>query len=280
MIDQIRVELFKLRKRNMTWIMIIVLAAFLSLIFFAVYGITANPPHRMPPESLETMRNLITFPGAFQMIFSTAQNIGAILLTIIVASSVGNEYGWGTIRQTLIRKGIRYQYVLSKLVAFIVYALIGIVIAFIIGFGLALLTTQWINGVLNWDFITASYIGELFTMYGWAFYGLFVYILLAMLFSILGRSAIVGIGATLGYYFVESIAISIFNQSGGWLSEIPNYLIGHNISAILPATLMQGPFASSGALPSTLYASIVLAIYCVVFLGLSLYLFKRRDVTA
>ena len=280
MIDQIRAELFKLRKRKMTWIMIIVLAAFFCLIFFAIYGITSNPPARMPHEGLETMRNLITFPDAFTMIFSMAQNIGAILLTIIVASSVGNEYGWGTIRQTLIRKGIRYQYVLSKLVAFIVYALIGIVIAFIIGFCLALLTTQWINGALNWDFMTVSYIGELFTMYGWTFYGLFVYILLAMLFSIVGRSAIVGIGATLGYYFVESIAISIFNQSGGWLSEIPNYLIGHNISAILPATMMQGPFASSGALPSTLYASITLAIYCVVFLGLSLYLFKRRDVTA
>ena len=280
MIDQIRAELFKLRKRKMTWIMIIVLAAFLCLIFFAIYGITASPPERMPHEGLETMRNLITFPDAFTMIFSMAQNIGAILLTIIVASSVGNEYGWGTIRQTLIRKGIRYQYVLSKLVAFIVYALIGIVIAFIIGFCLALLTTQWVKGALNWDFMTVSYVGELFTMYGWTFYGLFVYILLAMLFSIVGRSAIVGIGATLGYYFVESIAISIFNQSGGWLAEIPNYLIGHNISAILPTTMMQGPFASSGALPSTLYASTVLAIYCVVFLGLSLYLFKRRDVTA
>ena len=280
MIDQIRTELFKLRKRKMTWIMIIVLAAFFCLIFFSVYGITANPPERMPQEGLETMRNLITFPDAFKMIFSTAQSIGAILLTIIVASSVGNEYGWGTIRQTLIRKGIRYQYVVSKLVAFIVYALIGIVIAFIIGFCLALLTTQWINGALNWDFMTVSYIGELFTMYGWTFYGLFVYILLAILLSLVGRSAIVGIGGTLGYYFVESIAISIFNQSGGWLSEIPNYLIGHNISAILPTAMMQGPFASSGALPSTLYASTVLAIYCVVFLGLSLYLFKRRDVTA
>ena len=278
MIDQIRAELFKLRKRKMTWIMIIVLAAFFCLIFFAVYGITASPPERMPHEGLETMRNLITFPDAFKMIFSTAQNIGAILLTIIVASSVGNEYGWGTIRQTLIRKGIRYQYVASKLVAFIVYALI--VIAFIIGFCLALLTTQWINGALNWDFMTVSYVGELFTMYGWTFYGLLVYILLAILLSLVGRSAIVGIGGTLGYYFVESIAISIFNQSGGWLAEIPNYLIGHNISAILPTTMMQGPFASSGALPSTLYASTVLAIYCVVFLGLSLYLFKRRDVTA
>ena len=280
MIDQIRAELFKLRKRKMTWIMIIVLAAFFCLIFFAIYGITASPPARMPEQALEPMRNLLTFPDAFKTIFSTAQNIGAILLTIIVASSVGNEYGWGTIKQTLIRQGGRYQYVLSKLAAFIVYALIGIIIAFAIGFCLALLTTQWINGALNWDFMTVSYVGELFAMYGWTFYGLFVYILLAILLSLLGRSAIVGIGGTLGYYFVESIAVSIFNQSGGWLAEIPNYLIGHNITAILPTTLAQGPFASTGELPSTLYASIVLGIYCVVFLGVSLYLFKRRDITA
>ena len=216
MIDQIRAELFKLRKRKMTWIMIIVLAAFLCLIFFAVYGITASPPARMPQEGLETMRNLITFPDASTMIFSMAQNIGAILLTIIVASSVGNEYGWGTIRQTLIRKGIRYQYVLSKLVAFIVYALIGIVIAFIIGFCLALLTTQLVKGELNWDFMTVSYIGELFTMYGWTFYGLFVYILLAILLSLVGRSAIAGIGGTL-VTILWNLSLSAFstNQAGG-----------------------------------------------------------------
>ncbi|MDD4875662.1 MAG: ABC transporter permease [Dehalococcoidales bacterium] len=279
MIDQIRAELFKLRKRSMSWIMIIVLAAFFCLIFFSIYGITANPPERIPDEAIQPMRTLITFPDAFKLIFSTAQSIGAILLTVIVASSMGNEYGWSTIKQVMTRKGIRYQYILSKLVSFIVYALIGIIIAFIIGFCLALITTRLVNGGFNWDFITASYIGELFTMYGWTFYGLFVYVLLAILLSLVGRSAIVGIGGTLGYYFVESIAISIFNQSGGWLAEIPNYLIGHNISAILPTTMMQGPFTSSGALPSTLYASIVLAIYCIVFLVLSLYIFKKRDIT-
>ena len=280
MISQIGIELFKLRKRKMTWIMIVVLAAFFCLVFFAVYGITESPPARMPDQALDPMRNLITFPDAFKMIFANAQNIGAILLVIIVASSVGNEYGWGTVRQMLTRRGIRYQYVLSKLAAFAVYTLIGTVIAVVIGFCLALITTHLVNGELTWGFMTASYVGELFVMYGWTVYALFVYVLLALLLSLLGRSALAGIGGALGYYFVESIAISIFNQSGGWLSEVPDYLIGHNISAIVPTTLMRGPFFSSGdALPSTLQASVTLAVYCIVFLGLSLFLFRKRDVT-
>jgi ABC-2 type transport system permease protein len=233
----------------------------------------------MPEAALEPIRSLITFPDAFKTIFSTAQNIGAILLIILVGSSVGNEYGWRTVRQMLIRRGIRYQYILSKLVAFIVYALIGVVIAFAIGFGLAMITNNLVNGGFNWDFMTASYVGELFTMYGWTIYALFVYILLALLLALLGRSAIAGIGGALGYYFVESIVIGIFLQSGGWLAEVPNYLIGHNINAIVPNALAQGPFSSSGDLPTTLHASITLAIYFVVFLGISILLFKKRDIT-
>ena len=120
MLEQIRVELFKLRKRKMTWIMLIVLGAFFCLIFFSIYGITVTPPERLPHQAVAPIQNLITFPDAFNMIFSSAQSIGAILLIIMVASSVGNEYSWRTIRQMLIRRGVRYQYVLSKLAAFIV----------------------------------------------------------------------------------------------------------------------------------------------------------------
>ena len=280
MLNQIGVELFKLRKRRMTWIMLVVLAAFLCLVFFAVYGIVGSPPSGMPGQALVAMQDSIVFPGAFETIFSSVQNIGSILMIVLVASSVGSEYGWNTVRQTLTRRGIRYQYVLSKLVSFIVYAMIGTVIAAAFGFLLALLTTQLVNGQFDWSFMSASYIGDLFAMFGWTIYTVLVYILLAMLLALVGRSAIAGIGGALGYYFIEAIAIGIFLQSGGWLAEVPNYLIGHNISALLPSALAHGPFASSAALmPTTLHASVTLTIYCIVFLAASLILFKRRDVT-
>ncbi|MFC2036077.1 ABC transporter permease subunit [Chloroflexota bacterium] len=280
MIEMIRAEIFKLRKRRMTWILLIILVAFFCLIFFATYGIVSNPPDRMHAEAADGIRASLQFPDAFDRIFSTAGTIGTLLLIILVASGIGNEHGWGSVRQVLIRRGIRYHYVLSKLVSFIIIAIIGLVISIIIGFVLALITSNLL-GSINWDFMTVSYIGGLFQMFGWTLFSLIPYILLAAFFAFLGRSALVGIGGGLGFYFIEAIAAGIFNQADGWLAEIPDYLIGPNVNVLIPATRMaMGPFASSGTSTSTLHASVTLAIYCVVFLIVSLYMFKKRDITA
>ena len=119
-------------------------------------------------------------------------------------------------------------------------------------------------------------------MFGWTLFSLLPYILLAFFFAFLGRSALAGIGGGLGFYFVEAIAVGILSNAGGTLAKIPNYLIGPNADSLMPSIEMQagGPFASSGAAPSTLWAAITIVIYCVAFLALSLYLFKKRDITA
>jgi ABC-2 type transport system permease protein len=278
MLEMVSAELFKLRKRKMTWILLAVLVAFFCLMFFATYGIISSPSEMMMGTTVERISASLQFPDAFDMIFSTAGTIGTLLLIILVASSIGNEYGWGSVRQVLTRRGIRYQFVISKLVSFVVIAVIGLLIAVIVGFLLALITSNLLGGV-NWDFMTASYIGGLFQKFGWTLFSLLPYILLTTFFAFLGRSAIAGIGGGLGFYFIEAIAVGLFNQAGGWLAKIPDYLIGPNVSALVPSNLFsQGPFASAGTLPSTLHASLTLAVYCVVFIVLSLYMFKKRDV--
>ena len=280
MLKMIKAELFKLRKRRMTWVMLAVLAAFFCLMFFATYGIVSSPSGVMPGTAIETIKSSLQFPDAFNMIFYTAGTIGTLLLIILVASSIGSEYGWGSIRQVLTRRGIRYHFVVSKLVSFIIAAIIGLVFSVIIGFILSLITSNLL-GSIDWSFMTASYIGGLFADFGWTLLSLMPYILLAAFFAFLGRSAIAGIGGGLGYYFIEAIAVGLFNQAGGWLAKIPNYLIGPNVEALMPSRMFtHGPFASAGTPPSTLHASITLAVYCVVFFAVSLYLFKKRDITA
>jgi ABC-2 type transport system permease protein len=280
MIEMVRAELFKLRKRRMTWVLLIVLVAFFCLMFFATYGVISSPPARMSEEVVNLVRTSLQFPDAFDRIFAHAATIGTLLLIILVASSIGNEYGWGTVRQVLTRRGIRYHFVIAKLGSFVIMALIGLLISIIVGFILALITSNLL-GSINWDFMTASYVGGLFQKFGWTTFSLMPYILMAAFFAFLGRSALVGIGGGLGFYFIEAIAVGIFNQSGGWLAEIPDYLIGPNVDALVPSIQMaRGIFASSGTLTSTLHASVTLAIYCVVFLVISLYMFKKRDIAA
>ena len=280
MFEMIKVELTKLRKRKMTWILLVVMVAFYCLSYFGFYAVVQNPPARMDAEAVAAFQSNLTFPKAANMIFSTAQGIGSLLLIILVASAVGNEYGWGTVRQVLTRKGVRYQYVLAKMAAYIIYAIIGVLIAVIIGFLFSMVTTTLIDGSIDWSFVTATFIGDMFRNYGWTLYAVLPYILLAGTFAVLGRSAMVGIGASLGYYFIEQIAVQIFGGAGGNWAKIPNYLIGPNSEALLPQIQLAGPFASSVDAPSTLWAAIAVLIYSAALLGISLWLFKKRDITA
>jgi len=192
----------------------------------------------------------------------------------------GNLLGGGrsSIRQILARQGIRYYFVTSKLISLIFFALVGLVIALLIGFILALIIANMF-GPISWEFMTANYVGQLVETFGWTLFTLLPYIALTAFFAFLGRSAIAGIGGGLGFYFIEAILVSVFNQSGGWLVEIPAYLIGPNIDALVPATLFsQSPFAVMGELPTVLHASVTLVIYCVVLVSASLLLFRKRDI--
>ncbi|MDD4874297.1 MAG: ABC transporter permease subunit [Dehalococcoidales bacterium] len=280
MIDMIRAELFKLRKRSMTWILLIILATFFCLMFFATYGIISSPPDGMHGVAIDEIKASLQFPGVFNTIFSTAGTIGTLLMIILGASSIGNEYGWGSIRQVLTRRGIRYHFVISKLVSLIIVAFIGLLISVVIGSILALITSNLLGSV-NWDSITASLIREQLANFGWTLFALLPYILMATFFAFLGRSAIAGIGGGLGFYFIESIAVSLLGQAGGWLSKIPDYLIGPNVTAIMPPSpFSQGMLPSAGTSLSTLHATLTLTVYCIVFLTASLYMFKKRDITA
>jgi len=278
--DMIKVEITKLRKRKMTWILLAVMVAYYCLAFFGFYAVVQNLPHEMNPERAAALRGALTLPSATNIIFSTALGVGSLLFIILVASAVGSEYGWSTIRQVLTRKGIRHHYILAKLTAYLVYAIIGILLACITGFLFSMITTVLIDGSIDWSFITASFIGDMLRNYGWALYAVLPYILLAITFAVLGRSAMVGIGAGLGYYFIEQFAVLIFSMAGGTLAKIPHYLIGPNSEALLPQIPMAGPFAPSGDPPSTLWAAIAVAIYSIALLGVSLWLFKKRDITS
>jgi ABC-type transport system involved in multi-copper enzyme maturation permease subunit len=74
--------------------------------------------------------------------------------------------------------------------------------------------------------------------------------------------------------------------AGGWIAKVPAYLLQANTQAItslakLPAGFGGGMGGGSNAttLPSPAHAFIILAVYSLLFLFISFYLFKKRDVT-
>jgi ABC-type transport system involved in multi-copper enzyme maturation permease subunit len=106
------------------------------------------------------------------------------------------------------------------------------------------------------------------------------------MFSIVGRSAMPGIALGVGIMFLEGIITAFMTLAGGWIANIPDYLIAANVRAINSlAALPQGFQAGTGfgggseRLPTVPHATITLALYSVAFLIMAFYLFRKRDVT-
>lgn len=298
MLKLIGIELFKIRKRRMTWILLAVLIAWFCITTVGGYSAIAIDPADMPAEEFEeewesleefeASRAAFQFPHAFPHIFSIAQGIGTILLIILVASMVGNEYRWGTVGQMLTRRGARFYYLGAKLLALIIVAVIGLVFSLIVWVILISITSSLLAGSINWDFISASFVWEVVLMFGHTIFGLLPLMLLAAMLAIIGRSALAGIAGGLVYYWVGGIASEILSQGSGWSGRIPEYLISHNVYAIMSLNQLNGVALRGGPMgfgeaptqiASTLHATVTLVIYCLVFLAISFYLFRKQDLT-
>lgn len=298
MLKLIGIELFKIRKRRMTWILLAVLIGWFCIATVGGYTNVARDPDDMTAEEFEeewesleeweASKAAFQFPDAFPHIFSMAQGIGTILLIILVASMVGNEYRWGTVGQMLTRRGARFYYLGAKLLALIIVALIGLVFSLIVGVIIISITSSLLAGSINWDFISASFVWEVVLMFGRTSFGLLPYMLLAAMLAIIGRSALAGIAGGLVYYWVEGLAGTILSQGSGWPSRIPHYLTSQNVYAIMSLNQLNG-VAPYGApmgfgeppmqIAGTLHATVTLVIYCLAFLAISFYLFRKQDLT-
>ncbi|MFO7711738.1 MAG: ABC transporter permease subunit [Dehalococcoidia bacterium] len=269
MIRLIGAELFKLRRRRMTKILLYVLLGVLlimALILLAIARLTQTE---------------LGLPMAIPVALSVLSSLGTVLAVILTASSIGSEYSWRTIRTMLTASESRARLLGAKLISAITVILIGMVIGVAAGFVMTLITTAIGGQTLDFSFATAGYMWEDFSHFWRVFYVMLPYISLAFLFSVIGRSAMPGIAMGIGLLFFEPIVSGFMRLAGGWIAEVPDFLLNRNVNVIialgeLPPGLGSGPI---GETASVVNAAIVLAVYSVTSIALAFYLFRRRDIT-
>ena len=281
----IAAELFKLRKRLLTRVLLYVSIGVLVIFYLILLAVSKALPMGSHP-GLGDIQNLLGLPVAIPFALSMLAGFGTLLAVILVASSMGNEYNWRTIRTMLISSESRFKLLGAKLISAAILILIGMVIGVITGFVMSLITTAIGGYTFNFDFITGEYVWEQFLQFWRTFFVLIPYTMLGFLFAIVGRSAMAGIGLGIGVYIVESLITTFMVLAGGWVAEVPNYLLANNVNAITAlASLPEGFNMGSGfgdvtfQMPGVTHAFVTLSIYTLVFLVLGFYVFRRRDVT-
>ena len=279
----IKAELIKLRKRQMTQVLLGILVAIIAivnLLLLAISKVRTNAVGQAPVR----ITNLLGLPVAIPFALSLLASFGVLLAIILTASSVGNEYNWKTVRTALISSESRFKFLVAKLVSLGILILIGMVIGIATGFIMSLITTALGGYTFDFSFASGSYLWAQFLQFWRTFYIIMPFSLLGFAMAILGRSAMPGIATGIGVFFLEDIVTALMRAAGGWIANVPDYLLNTNTSAItalndLPTRFAMGGGNSSATLPTLLHAFIILGLYSVVFLFLGFYLFRKRDVT-
>ena len=136
--------------------------------------------------------------------------------------------------------------------------IIGVIIAILLG---VLFTA--IRG-FSWDLgsSTVSFTGHQLLNFVRAFYVMLPYILLAFLFTVLGRSTAAGIGFGIGASVLESIITGLLLMAHGWLAKIPNYLLSPNIQKINSLAQSSGGLTINMGSNTAHNSQLPACIYC------------------
>jgi len=269
MLNLISVEFFQLRKRRMPYVLFLVLLASILIPIIISY---VNYQSDMNELQIVEWKEALVLPNAMQNIFNSIPGLGIILVAILVASTVGTEYSWGTLRQTLARGTSRPRYLTSKIISICIVALLGVIIAIAFGLIATTITSLVIEGQIIWG----SFIGYIFTSLGRTLLVLIVYISMATFFSILLRSSGLGIMVIIAWFIGEGIMGGLLSMSSGWIADIPQYLIMFNTNELMALNSLD----PRSDITSWWQSAGILLAYSTVFITLSFYRFQKQDITA
>jgi ABC-2 type transport system permease protein len=268
----------------MSLVLLLVLIGIIVLLYLLLLAVSKVTLPQNIPGSSGAIQNLLGLPLAIPFAFTIISSFGSVLAVILLASSMGNEYNWRTIRTMLICSESRFKLLWAKLISAGLFILAGMVIGLAVGFLMSLLTTAIGGYAFNFSFATGSYLWDQFLQLWRTGFVILPYLMLGFLFAIVGRSAMPGIALGIGVFFLESIITTFMTLAGGWIARIPEYLITANVRAInslnhLPESVGTGFGGGNLPTPSVSHAFIVLSIYTVAFIFLAFYTFRKRDVT-
>ncbi|HWO94522.1 MAG TPA: ABC transporter permease subunit [Dehalococcoidia bacterium] len=283
--------MFKLRKRSLTWILLAILLSLILVLYLLLWTVTETVTDQVEQtqglfgtqttvtEVTETLYLEQAIPFGLQI----TQLVGTFLGILLASASMGNEYGWGTIRSFLVSSPARWQFLTGKIVAVSVMVFLGTLAAMVT----AVVASTVISGVagdLDYGFVDWQWLGDAALAYGRTVLAIAPYIAIAFFFAAYGRSTLAGIGAAVGILFLENLITSLMRLAGDLPSRLTNVLPGANVETLmlqneLGLALNFQERSQTERIPlDPPFAALVLVAYIVALIAATYILFQKRDV--
>ncbi len=271
----VRMELLKLLKRPMTWIMFLLLV---GLIGFGTV-VSALNLNSVSAETKEYLLHNLTLPGIIPHTGNLLTVFGTIFIAILAASAIGSEYSWGTLRSLLTTGITRNRFLLAKLLSLVLIAACFVVIPMLMNMGLAALIAISYDRPVLAQTVNLAWLAKLAAIMGRTYLIVLVPTLIAFFVGLTARSQAAGIGAALGLLIGEQIvSIIILSLNTPWGATVVNLFPGRNSQALAN---YYNSFTAESLPPGIVSeprALLTLGGYCVICLLCSFLIFQRRDI--
>jgi ABC-2 type transport system permease protein len=269
-------EIFRLVKRPMPWIMLLILAIGVALLYGALWAVLETAASANDTRELGNNLRIGATTGLGLGLVST---LATILVVIQASSTIGAEYGWGTIRTLLPRANGRLPLAVAKLITIGLFVIMLVASGYLVSLAMSTLVTSaaGLSDDLGDGFVLHS-----LASVGRVIYTIVPYAALSFMVALWSRSNAAGISVGLAVYLLEDLVLAIIGLAGESVDWLPELLLSDNVSAILALNNVEatgfGGNPTGG--PDPWQAAGALALWTALFLAIALVVFHRRDVTS
>jgi ABC-2 type transport system permease protein len=262
----LRSEIFRLRKRPQSWILMLIMVIGVSAVYtgFTIAALVMQDPSD-PEESLR-------LSNIFETGMQFVSLAGYILTVVVGATIIGNEYSWNTIRPLVARARSRNSLLSAKWITVACYTT-GLLLIGLVATILSSMVATVIVG--NFDGVTLALIGDWIVSFGRMVVGQAPYVALAFFLALLTRSNAVGIAVGIGLGLLEPVIWELLGLITDRFEEVRKFGLDQ------PSSLMYTMNADFESVSSgeAWRAVATLGVWTAVFVGLTYYFFNKRDVT-
>jgi ABC-type transport system involved in multi-copper enzyme maturation permease subunit len=279
----IAAELLKMRRRTMTYVLLITLVTVMAFVFLVVGSLIttllSSSGGGFPGEALEVPFNTV-YAIAGDFVFG----LGSLLVIIYTGGVVGGDYSWGVLRNAFSRGESRVAYALAKAVAIAFVVAIGATIAFVLGELMILLVAS----TAHFDFgspVSGTALTDLAKAIGLGLLVLFERAAIGFAVTVLLRSQVAGIVVGVVLYIAEpfisgiATALSTIRSLSGVGGETPQVHWSQFLPFSIGSSVLSEAHASLGSISAAftpvvpivqslpvllLYGTIALVFACVV----------------
>jgi ABC-2 type transport system permease protein len=270
MLDLLRSEVFRLNRRSMPKVLLLVAALTVMAISLITWG--AAQTGQLSAEDSASLMDSLALGSTLEVALGFASVFGSLFVIILTASVVATEYGWGTIRALLPRGSGRGAYLTAKLIVLAVFTLLVVLVTVAASYVASAMVTLAEDLDRSLD---DGFVGELVFGVGRAWFAILPYLALAFMVALLTKSSAAGISVATAILFLEGQILSLVAAGGGLLERLPEFFISKNVEALMSVNID----GRTVEMPAPWQAAAVLTIYTVAFLAIAFWAFRRRDVT-